>query len=498
MEKSTNPRRAKAPLILTLDVGSSSLRASLYDAGARRLDDMAVRRTYRLAATPDGGATLDADQLLNQAVRAIDALLDRAGDLAGEIGGVAIDTLVANVLGVDGQGRPLTPVYTYADTRSAPDADQLRREMDEEAVHDRTGCPVHSSYLPARFRWLARTRPDRLRRAARWISLGEYLTWHFFGEYGLSHSVASWTGLLNRQTLAWDEDWLARLPLDAGRLSPLVDLDQPRRGLLEPWAGRWPALRDAPWFPAVGDGAAANIGSGCAGPGRVALTIGTSGAMRVVLEGQVPAVPAGLWSYRVDRRRSLLGGATSEGGNVYAWLRDTLRLPGVEGLEDELARMEPAAHGLTFLPFLAGERSPGWRGEARASLTGLGLGTRPIDILRAGLEGVAYRFALIHRRLAPYLPPEHRIIGSGAGLLASPAWLQIMADVLGRPLVASAEPEATSRGAALLALEALGLIEDAAALPAAVGQTYRPDADRHARYQAAIAGQVKLYRAIIE
>lgn len=493
-----SPERAVPPLILTLDLGSSSLRAFLYDARARAVAGMTARVSYRLVTTPDGGATLDPDELLAGVAQALDELLERAGPRAAEIGGVAMDTLVPNVLGVDAAGRPLTPLYTYADTRNAADAARLRQEVSPAAVHQRTGCPLHSSYLPARLRWLQRTEPELHRRVARWLSLGEFLTWHFLGQAAVSYSVASWSGLLNRHSLAWDEDWLAELALDPGRLSPLVDVDQPLHGLRQPWADRWPALRSVPWFPAVGDGAAANIGSGCATPERLALTIGTSGAMRVVTGAPLPAVPAGLWLYRVDRRRALLGGATTEGGNVYAWLQETLRLPDGQALEDELARLEPAASGLTFLPFLAGERSPGWRDDARGAIAGLSLSTRPVDILRAGLEGVAYRFGLIHRLIGPHLPPEHQIIASGAGLLASPTWLQMMADVLGRPVTASAEREATSRGATALALEALGVIESAGQLAPAVGRTYTPDEGHHRRYQAAIEAQTGLYDRISE
>jgi gluconokinase len=312
-------------------------------------------------------------------------------------------------------------------------------------------------------------------------------------------------------------------------------VDEPLVGLAEPFAARWPALRDVPWFPAIGDGAAANVGSGCVSPERIALTIGTTGAIRVIQndrgdretgrqgEGEQAnrslsplllvspsseRVPDGLWCYRVDRRRLLLGGATSEGGNVYAWMRDTLRLGEDNAVEQALQALPPDGHGLTVLPFLAGERSPGWAGDVRATIHGVGLNTTPSDILRAGLEAVAYRFALIFERLAsagvqPIADPQEsasshtsqtsQIVASGGGLLNSPTWVQIMADVLGRPVVASAEPEATSRGAALLALEALGAIDALAALPAADGDTVEPDGERHATYRAAIARQRELY-----
>ena len=137
-----------------------------------------------------------------------------------------------------------------------------------------------------------------------------------------------------------------------------------------------------PWYPAVGDGAAGNIGSDCTDPGRIALNVGTSAALRVVTD-TARRPPRGLWRYRIDRRRALVGGATSEGGNVYAWCRHVLRLPDDDALERELAARLPDDHGLTVLPFLAGERAPGWRGNRRAAIAGLSLDTTAVDILHA-------------------------------------------------------------------------------------------------------------------
>jgi gluconokinase len=197
----------------------------------------------------------------------------------------------------------------------------------------------------------------------------------------------------------------------------------------------------------------------------------------------------------VDAARALIGGALSNGGNLFAWLRETLRLPEPEAMEAELAAMAPDAHGLTVLPFLAGERSPGWAGHARAAFAGISLATRPMDLLRAGLESVAYRFALIAERLP--LREETQIVATGGALLSCPAWTQIVCDVLGRPLIASEEPEASGHGAALLALEALGLLPDIAQAPFAFGRRFEPDMKRHAIYQAARHRQATLYDRLV-
>ncbi len=495
---------APAPTyVLTLDIGTSSLRTMLYDAQARPVPGVDAQIRYEMRTTSDGGVEANPDELFGYACQAIDELLSRVGSLAPNIAAVASDSLVSNVLGVDRQARAVTPVYTYADTRCARQVQQLRNRFDEQAAHQRVGTLFHSSYLPARFLWLAQEHADILQRAQYWMSLGEYFYFRWLGQRACSYSIASWTGLLNRQRLEWDAELLSALPITAEQLSPLVDVTTPLRGLVPEYAARWSPLANAAWFPTAGDGATANVGSGCVDRTRTALTVGTTSAMRVTVPmlqaGETRSaltVPKGLWAYRVDRQHELIGGALSEGGSLYAWMRDTLRLENGD-LEALLAAMAPDAHGLTILPFLAGERAPGWVPDARASILGLSLNTQPIEILRAGLEAVAYRLALIFTLLRTVAPEAEQVIASGGALMNSPTWIQIIADVLGVPVIASAEPEATSRGTALLALKGLHVISSFDDLPARLGTVHIPDQARHNIYIDAVKRQQKWYNLIV-
>ncbi|HEV7214738.1 MAG TPA: FGGY family carbohydrate kinase, partial [Chloroflexota bacterium] len=166
---------AAAPLVLTLDVGTSSLRTALYDRYGRAVDDLGARVTYEVTTTADGGVELDADVIVASAVTAIDDIVQQAGRLAEKIVAVATDTFWHNMIALDGEGQPLSPIYTWADTRATAAAEQLKKELDERAVHQRTGCVLHASYWPAKLRWLAATRPDLMQRAVTWVSIGEYL-----------------------------------------------------------------------------------------------------------------------------------------------------------------------------------------------------------------------------------------------------------------------------------------------------------------------------------
>ncbi|MBI4271111.1 MAG: gluconokinase [Candidatus Rokubacteria bacterium] len=476
-------------MVIALDIGSSSARAALYDDAGRPATGRFHRVVYESTVTPDGGVEHDPVRLLAAAAECVDGVL--VGARPGEVRAVGVTTFWHGLLGFDAGGDPVTPVLMWADTRSTPDARLLRGALDESALHARTGCHLHSSYWPAKLRWLARARPRVVRRVARWGSIGEHLALSLFGEATTSVSMASGTGLLDQEAIRWDPEALAAAGIGEEQLFRLVDRTDAQHGLRPQWARRWAPLRGVGWFPAVGDGAAGNVGSDCTDRTRVALNVGTSAALRVITEDPT-APPRGLWRYRVDRRRAMVGGATSEGGNVRAWCRQVLRLPPDAELEAALAALPAAGHGLTVLPHLAGERAPGWRGDRHGVIAGLRLDTTALEIVRAALEAVALRLALVHELLAPRAAADHAIIASGGALAGSRVFTQIVADALGRPVTWSPEPEATSRGAALLALDALGALPERGAPRTGLGETFAPDAARHARYREALARQARL------
>ncbi|NJM40062.1 MAG: hypothetical protein HC853_04485 [Anaerolineae bacterium] len=296
------------------------------------------------------------------------------------------------------------------------------------------------------------------------------------------------TGLLNREHGDWDEAWLQALGLSRQQLPPILRHASPvqfRR-------------RDVQLHPAIGDGAAANIGSGCVDTSRIAVTIGTTAAMRVVrpiANRQLP-IASSLWNYRVDLAHELTGGATTEGGSVFAWAQRALNLK--DDIERELHQQKPDGHGLTVLPMFAGERSPGYAEDVRATLHGLSLDTSPIEIARALLESVAYRLAMIHDSLRVLAAPNAVLVGSGGALVASPTWCQIIADATNTPLLISDEAEATAKGVARLAI---GNWLTDRKLPIANSQSsttlFEPEPKRNKIYRAAMARQQELYDKLI-
>lgn len=480
--------------VLALDVGTSSCRASLYDPRGRRLGGSQAQVAYSPRVSADGGAELDPEALFQEVASTVDAALGRQPDVT--IAGVGTSTFWHSLLGLDAEGRPLTPVYLWLDARSGAQAAGLRARLDERVVHGRVGTVLHWSYWPAKLAWLRQTQPRLYASVARWVSFGELLLERLTGLAGVSVSMASGTGLLNAHTCAWDEELLDALEIRPDSLGRIADLDH-TANLRD--AERWPRLRGVPWLPAVGDGACSNLGAGCATPAWFALMVGTSGAERAVWAPPAEfEIPWGTWCYRVDRRRVVMGGAFNDGGSLLDWLRRSLRLPPLRTLDPALSDVEPDSHGLTVLPLWGGERSTGWAADARGAIVGLRLHTQPIEIARAALEAIALRFGELDRLLQQAMHAAGEVVATGAALLHSPAWLQIMADVLGRPVLASAEPEASSRGAALLAGETLGLLaEPLDAMRPATRRRFDPVTEHTERYRAAAERQRRLYTQLV-
>ena len=438
--------------VLALDVGTSSVRAQVFDADAQELEP--AQRKYV--------GENDPARIVELVREAVDEAV--GGEEYDAVGGSCFGH---SLLALDEHGRPLTPILGWRDTRSADAADWLSRRVDADAVHARTGCHIHTSYWPAKLAWLASEQPEVWRSTHSFVSICDYLYAAFLGRpVAASTSMASATGLFDLHARAWDQELLAMLGLDAGQLPELSD--QAVEG----------------WYPALLDGACSNVGAGCVTRERAALMIGTSGAFRTVYETAQAHARPGLFIHWVDERRVVEGGSLSDGGSLVHWLEQTL-----QDADGSLGDRDPDTHGLTFLALLGGERSPGWHQHAKGAVEGLTFQTTALDIRQAALEGVAFTFA----RVADLMPEVEEIVATGGSLLKDDDWLQIMADALGRPVTTSGVKEASLRGAAVAALERLG----EAPPPGALGRVIEPRRERADAYRAARERHKELYDAAI-
>ncbi len=476
-------------MVLALDIGTSSTRSAIYDATGRRFMATTAQFGYPLLTGQDGRAELRPADLDRAVARSIGVTLQKWRELSAPspIAGIGVSCFWHSLLGLDGAGRAITPIYTWADSRCKQEAKFLRENQGETRLHEQTGCMARTSFWPAKLLWLRQAEPALFRQVVRWVSPAEWIQERWCGRATASLSMASGTGLLDEKKGGWHPSLLKLCRLDETRLNPISDAPSTVSAAS---AKRFPELAQAPWHPALGDGAASNLGSGATAPGSAAINVGTSAALRVVVKAATPHRPApfGLFSYRIDGPRRLVGGAVSNAGNLRAWALRELNLPADPAKIEKLlrARSTPVA-GLVLLPFWMAERAPTWPEDLPSAVIGITQATTALDLLQTLQEATYHRLAQIADAVEKAAQRKLSFIVSG-GIQRSSNALQRLANVLDRPVCASLEPEASLRGAACLVLERLDLAPPA---PGS-GPIIRPQAKAARAYAAARNRQIGL------
>jgi gluconokinase len=392
-----------------------------------------------------------------------------------------------SIAAVGRQDSPLMPALTWADTRSEKQAAALRGCSDLHALYQRTGCPMHAIYPLAKIRWLQECQPETFEAATRFVSIKEFVVHMLTGQWVVDDSLASGSGLLNIHAHDWDEGALAMAGIGRERLSPVVAARTDIGGLTPAAARDLGAPAGTPVIVGASDAALSSLGAGAVAPHVFTVMVGSSGAVRLLTGRPLLDDHERTWCYILDRSHYLAGGAINNAGLVLRWFADrflgTVAGDAYELLIGEAAQVGPGAAGLVMLPFLAGERSPGWNAQARGVLFGLSLHHDRRHVARAILEAVAYRLRSVFEVLEQVAGRAVEIRASG-GFLRSPLWVHILADVLGRPIGVPGTANTSALGAALLGWHALGEIGDlqevADLVP--VAHVIQPDAEHHHVY----------------
>jgi gluconokinase len=333
------------------------------------------------------------------------------------------------LLGVDAKLRPITPIYTWADSRCMPDATPLRKEFSEADILQRTGCMLRFCFWPAKLRWLRRTDHRLFSRVRFWVSPCDWILQSLFGELATSESMASATGLFNLTSRGWDAELCDVTKIDKSQLPPI----------------RCSLGNDTRVLTAIGDGAASNIGSGAISENIAAINLGTSAAVRVITRRPL-RIPHGLFRYIANEKNFVIGGAISNAGNLHGWCQRQLRLP----RSAQIDRKPLLSDSFVALPFFIAERAPDWP-EFSAAMLGFKFTSAPLQIFGTLITAALYRLADVFDILEQAIGRIDRIIVSG-GMTKSRAIVEILADALGRAVELSTDKEASLRGAALHAL----------------------------------------------
>ncbi|MGK5738548.1 gluconokinase [Micromonospora sp. URMC 103] len=484
-------------VVIGVDIGTTSTKAVAYDTGGRLLASASAG--YPLDEPQPGYAEQDPRRILD-AVR--DTVRAAVADLDGPVAGLSFASAMHSLIGLDADGNPLTPSLTWADSRASRQAERLRAVPSGLALHRRTGTPVHPMAPLPKLLWFAEQEPALHDRVVHWVGIKDWVLLRLCGLLVTDHSLASGTGLLNIHTLAWDAEALAIAGISEERLPQLVSTTAVLPRLTAGAAAATGLPERTPVVVGAGDGPLANLGLGAVHPGMVACSIGTSGAMRVMVERPGVDPLGGVFCYALTEQRWAVGGAVNNGGIVLQWAGDALA-PDLGGhAEDELvalaARAPVGSGGLIMLPYLLSERAPHWSALPRGAYVGLTHGHRREHLVRSAMEGVCQQLALVLASVRS-AGNEVREIRASGGFARSGLWRQMLADALGVPVGFPAGHEGSAFGAALLGMQALGLIPsiDVAADLVRIEEIIRPDPAAAATYATLLPLFAELYDALV-
>jgi gluconokinase len=490
--------RSDRSLLVGVDLGTSAVKVLACVPSGHVVARASA--TYSLATPLPGRVEQDSGEVYRATMRALHDVLSEVRLRGDDVAGIGFSCAMHGILPVDAFGEPLGPLVTWMDRRAARVADRWHADGTAAALYATTGAPVHPMLPSCKLRWFAEHEPDYIANAAKFVSLKELVTFRWTGEWLVDWGMASGTGLFDFRTHAWHAAALDAAGIDAGKLSAPVPPSTTRRGIHPTVASALGLAKDTAVVLASSDGALANLGVGAVESGDLALTLGTSGAVRIVVEAPMLDGRGRTFCYAFDDTKYLVGGPTSSAGAVLNKIQDLFTSE--VSLEErfphavELAEKSTAgANGLTVMPFLSGERAPYWIAELRGGMVGLDLSHTRGDVMRAAFESVVFALATVLDVLREQIAKPDRIRLSG-GLTKAPFIRQLVADIFGCEAVLADQDEASAFGAAMMAAIALGTLRDDRAVAALLqpSHVHTPETQMTERYAAIFAR----YRDVVD
>ena len=470
--------------MIGIDIGTTSTKAVLYDINGGMVS--AAHAHYPLYTPEVAAAEQNPDEILQAVLETTAQLMREHVTSTKQIKFVSFSAAMHSVIPIDSNGNPLMNALTWADNRSEPYT-KLLLEGNGHELYQRTGTPIHSMAPLSKLIWLRAERPLIFHAAYKFISIKEYIWAKLFSSYEVDYSIASCTGLMNIQHLKWDTAAMKETEINESKLSKIVPTTYYRKGAALQYTNLMGLSPETIFVIGANDGVLSNLGLNAMSSGEVAVTIGTSGAIRTVVDQPVLDPKGRTFCYVLTDKHYVIGGPVNNGGHILRWMRDELASAEVETakrlginpydlISQICSQVPPGSEGLLFHPYLAGERAPLWNSNARASFFGLGLHHHKEHMLRAAMEGVIFNLYSVMLAMQKQIGTP-AIIKATGGFASSALWRQMLADIFDQTVSIPAHHESSCMGACILGLNALGLIEDLQHASLFTGQSHQYDPD---------------------
>lgn len=446
-----------------IDIGTTSTKAIIFSDAGETIQEFAVE--YPLLTPEPKAAEQNPDDIVQAVKVTVQTVIQQANLQPENIKLLSFSAAMHSLIALDEMGTPLTASITWADQRSEAQAQRLK-ETNGQAIYENTGTPIHPMAPLSKLIWLREEKAAIFNNAKKFIGIKEYVFYALFGEYVVDYSIASATGLFNIHTLDWDDEALATTQITKEQLPRLVPTTEIFTNMKADIAAELGISSNTPVVIGANDGCLANLGVNAIDPGVVALTIGTSGAIRTVTNKPITDPEGRIFCYALTENHWVVGGPVNNGGMIYSWMIEEFgHLEKIAAKEtdanlydliaNQISSVQPGAEGLFFYPYLSGERAPLWNANAKGSFYGLALQHKREHMMRAVLEGINLNLHLVYQALEPFIGKPDKIHGSG-GFAQSNLWRQMLADIFDTELHISQTVESSALGAVLLGRYALG------------------------------------------
>lgn len=479
--------------VIGVDIGTTSTKAIAFDVKGNIITEKKIG--YPILAPKFSWNEQKPEEILKAVLNSIKYIVDKNKSNDKKLKGISFSSQMHSIIAMDKSGNNLTNCIIWADTRSKEYSNRFRESKRGHKIYMRTGTPIHPMAPLYKIMWLRDNMPEIFKETYKFVSIKSYIFYKFFGKYIVDYSIASATGLFNIYELKWDEEALMLAGITKEELPVPVSTEFIVRNLKDEIANYLEIDKDVPFVIGASDGCLANLGTNAIRPGHAAITIGTSGAIRVMSSTPKSDDKGRIFCYILTKNHYILGGPSNNGGILLQWFRENFYSNELKQLGDkdidtykllinEASEIPAGSDGLIFLPYLLGERAPYWDANAKGVFFGININHTRGHFVRAILEGVVYGIYSIGKALESVTGGIDLIYATG-GFVKSPLWVQILADVFNKKVMVAKSHEGSCLGAAALGMKSIGLIKDLSEIKkmVSVSKIFEPNNKNHGIYR---------------
>jgi len=482
-------------LVIGLDIGTTSVKAVVFELNGKVLTE--AEQMITSYYPQQGWVEQNPDEIEQSAVIAIREAIEQANIQSDELLTIGFSAAMHSIICIGENNQLLSQALIWADGRSSEQANKLMK-TEGIKVYTKTGMPNHPMSPLSKLLWMKDVEYEPYLQAKYFLSIKEYLLLKWFDQRVIDYSMASATGLFNANTFQWDDEIIALANINKDQLSKIVPPTETLTGINKKVAEKMGISIDLPFVIGAADGQLANLGNGAISQGEVAITAGTSGAIRQFTKGFQITEKHETFCYAFTEDDFIIGGPTNNGGIALQWLKELLNDQGsFDDFTAEAEKVKPGADGMLFLPYINGERAPLWNQQARGNFYGMSITHKKEHFVRAVLEGITLNLYQIGKALENLAGEPKKIYVNG-GLSRSKLWLQMLADVFGKEVYVSESHHSAAWGAAWTALVAIGKVESFVEIKKNIpmGEPVIPNEENHEIYSAIYAKYEMLVKDI--